>query len=451
MWISMEVAPGNKEVIVLPQEMDININHEGKVIFGKNSCNAFIKRSSELDFIGGDNYDNPMKIIISSKLVNQLMIQPEVVYQIKFEGRKIVIGPVIGLLLGPHDYMYSPEHMKKYSDRFGIYKEIGGLVYAFSERTIDWKNSRIYGLYYNWKNKKWEYGTFPIPAAIYRRDFHSRKETVKKLMEATGGKMFNSWRFGKFYLYKHIKKNKNLLEYLPETEVTEDYRQVKRFIDKVGNVILKPIYLSRGRGICIITKREDGYKITDYRSRQVDELFIENSEKLKDFFIANKDLFDNYLIQRYLELAKVDGAPFDIRVVMQKNVEEEWQCSGIECRVASKKSLITNISRGGYALTLDEALKRSFDVAKEEREKMKEAIYYLCINLCKSLDRLNHHFAEFGIDIALDVEGKPWIIEANVFPSFKGFKNMDYDTYLGIRYTPMLYAAHLAGFKTIHR
>ena len=108
--------------------------------------------------------------------------------------------------------------------------------------------------------------------------------------------------------------------------------------------------------------------------------------------------------------------------------------------------MITNISRGGYALTLDEALNRSFSLEEEKLKKMKDSIYQICLNLCKSLDRLNHHFGEFGIDIALDVNGKPWIIEVNVFPSFKGFKKMDYDTYLGIRYTPMLYAAHLAGF-----
>ncbi|HCW04581.1 MAG TPA: hypothetical protein DGK91_08675 [Clostridium sp.] len=446
MWISFEVAPANKDLMALPEGVDRNLEQVGKVVFGRSSSNVDIRISRELDFKGGENYDNPMKIIISSKLVDKLKIQREVIYQIKVTGKKIVIGPTIGFLLGPHDYLYSPEHMTKYSDRFGIYKKIGGLVYAFSERTIDWKNSTIYGLYYNWNNKKWEYGSFPIPAAIYRRDFHSRRETIERLMEATKGKMFNSWRFGKFYLYKHIKKRKTLVEYLPDTEVTVDYRQVKTFIDRVGHVILKPIYLSRGRGICIISKIEEGFKVSDYRYRDVKEFLLDNDEKLRDFFLENKDFFDSYLTQRYLEMAKVDGAPYDIRVVMQKNSRERWQCSGVECRVAAKKNLITNISRGGYALTLHEALKRSFDVEEKEREKIKEDVYDICFQLCKSLDRLDHHFGEFGIDIALDVQGKPWIIEANVFPSFKGFKKLDYDTYLGIRYTPMLYAAYLAGF-----
>ena len=97
MWISMEVAPGNKEVIVLPQGVDINIEYQRKVVFGRNFSNAYIKLSNELDFVGGDNYDNPMKIIISSKLVDKLKINGSN-YQIKVT-RKIVIGPTIGFLL----------------------------------------------------------------------------------------------------------------------------------------------------------------------------------------------------------------------------------------------------------------------------------------------------------------------------------------------------------------
>jgi glutathione synthase/RimK-type ligase-like ATP-grasp enzyme len=447
MWISIEVVTSNREIIVLPQELAHRLENEVKIEFGRSLTVAAVRLSEELDFIGGEDYDNPLQIIISSNLVEKLKIQPNLIYQMKLSNRRITIGPAIGLLLGTHDYLYSPEHMTKYSDRFGIYREIGGLIYAFSEKAIDWESSTIYGLYYNMSNKKWEYGKFPIPSVIYRRDFHSNKETIKKLMDATKGKMFNSWRFGKFYLYKHVKKNKRLAVHLPSTEVTKDYRQVKRFIDDIKDVILKPIYLSRGRGICIIHKRDEGYRVADYRESEVKEFLLMDDEQLKEFFDENKEFFDKYLIQQHLCLAKIEGAPYDIRVVMQKLRQDQWQCSGIECRVAAQKSLITNISRGGYALTIEEALARSFNIGDEERKKIKDKVDELCLKLCESLDRLDHHFAEFGIDIALDVEGNAWIIEANVFPSFKGFKVMNYDTYLGIRHTPILYAAHLAGFK----
>ncbi|MDR3644638.1 MAG: YheC/YheD family protein, partial [Clostridia bacterium] len=56
------------------------------------------------------------------------------------------------------------------------------------------------------------------------------------------------------------------------------------------------------------------------------------------------------------------------------------------------------------------------------------------------------HFAEFGMDIAVDRQKKLWLIEANVFPSFKGFKKTDRETYLSIRYQPLLYALSLTEF-----
>ena len=130
---------------------------------------------------------------------------------------------------------------------------------------------------------------------------------------------------------------------------------------------------------------------------------------------------------------------------MQKDKNAKWVCSGIECRVANNKSLITNISRGGYALTIWEALKRAFPDNTDIR-LLKKQLDDLCQKLCLYLDETGHHFAEFGVDIAIDKYKRLWIIEVNVFPSFKGFKKMDYQTYLKIRYTPLLYAASLAGF-----
>jgi glutathione synthase/RimK-type ligase-like ATP-grasp enzyme len=62
------------------------------------------------------------------------------------------------------------------------------------------------------------------------------------------------------------------------------------------------------------------------------------------------------------------------------------------------------------------------------------------------MDASGEHFAEFGIDIAIDTNKNLWLIEANVFPSFKGFKKMDRDTYLSIRYMPILYALSLTQF-----
>ncbi|MDP4088592.1 MAG: YheC/YheD family protein [Bacillota bacterium] len=446
MWIKIITEHEEEKIVYLPPENGENQNFEVTVSFGKKSEKAQVKFDMSLEAEGGSNFEEPLIIKLSEKLVSDLRINPSVTYQMKKKGRNLIIGPTIGLLLGPHDYIYSPNHMKKYSDRFGIYEKIGGLIYAFSPKTIDWQNGEVYGLYYDNSKKQWRFGIFPVPSAIYRRDFHSKKSDIRRLINVTNGRMFNSWRFGKFYLYKHVKKHKALAKHVPATELCSSYNQAKKFIDDNRDVILKPIYLSRGRGICIINKENDGYRVFDYRNSGNKEFLLDNDAALKDFFDKNNNLFDKYLIQKHLVLAKIEGAAYDIRLVMQKDKTSRWKCSGIECRVAAQESLITNISRGGYALTLDKALEKSFSTEKFNLEKIKNEIDDLCLKLCESLDSIGHHFAEFGVDIALDESGNSWIIEVNVFPSFKGFKVMDYDTYLAIRHTPILYAAHLAGF-----
>jgi glutathione synthase/RimK-type ligase-like ATP-grasp enzyme len=447
MWVYIDIVEVKDAIIFLPRNMYEEFNDEVKVRFGKKHAFALLMFDKKLQIEGGESFEHPMHIKVSDKLASKLCLQGEITYQIKYRSSRITIGPAIGLLLGGHNYIYSPRHMEKYSDRFGVYGKVGGLVYAFSHKSIDWKNKEVYGLFYNYSKSKWQYGKFPFPSVIYRRDFHTDSDTERRLTEFTKGRMFNSWRFSKFHLYQYVKRNKGLAKYLPETELSKKYEQVLRFIEKHKDVILKPINLSRGRGICIISSTGSGYRIYDYRSKEAKEIELQDSTTLKSFFEANPQFFSDYLIQRYLKLAKVDGAAFDIRVVMQKDTSSDWKCTGIECRVAGKESLLTNISRGGYALTLDEALSKAFPDAESNRERIKTRIHTLCHKLCINLEGIHHHFAELGMDIAADEKGRLWIIEVNVFPSFKGFKVMDYDTYLGIRYTPMLYAAQLAGFS----
>jgi glutathione synthase/RimK-type ligase-like ATP-grasp enzyme len=333
--------------------------------------------------------------------------------------------------------------MMKYSDRFGIYHQVGGLIYAFSPMFINWNNLSAYGLYYNYDTALWEYGCFPLPEVIYRRDFHSDPGLIKRLVKYTGGRLFNSYRFTKYELYDFIKLNSELEKYLPPTEYSLEFDQIKKFITCHNKVILKPIHLSRGRGICIIEKISSKYKVIDFRPRTPIVYELYNDELLENFFGIYQDLFDKYLIQKYIPLAKIGNSPFDVRVVMQKRSDKEWGCTGIECRV-SNNGYLTNISRGGYALPLGEALQQAFTT---NYELLQEQINELCRNCCLHLDTSGEHFAEFGLDIAIDTDKKLWLIEANVFPSFKGFKKMNPDTYLSIRYNPLLYASSLTELR----
>lgn len=441
MWVKIEIIPGDREIITLPQSMLIKDKDHILVNFGKKSSYAEIKY---YDYEGEGSFENPFIIRFSDRLKDRLLICESLVYRVTVSDDGINIGPVIGLLLGIHTHRYNPRHMKKYSDRLGIYNKVGGLIYAFSPKSIDWNNHTAYGLYYNIITKSWKYGCFPLPEVIYRRDFHSDPKQIAKLIEYTGGRLFNSYRFTKYELYDYLSTNKDLRNYLPPTEQLTNFQQIKKFTESYGKIILKPVDLSRGRGIAVIEKMDTVYKITDYRYKNPISTMLYDNDSLENYFMVNHNFFNKYILQKYLSLARIGDELFDVRVVMQKGKDRLWKCSGIECRVSGSSSHLTNISRGGYALTLDESLQRAF---VSGYNSLPQRIHEFCQSFCSYMDMSGEHFAEFGMDIAVDTDKNIWLIEANVFPSFKGFKNMDRQTYLGIRYTPLLYALSLTQFE----
>jgi len=444
MWVKFEVISSDRNVIYLPDSLSGRTDKNVSIKFGGCVCeNASILYTDVIEPSEGHSYQNPVKIMISDKLRKQLLLPETLVYRVRITSTRIYIGPVIGLLLGIHTQQYNPDHMRKYSDRLGIYDKIGGLIFAFSPKSVNWEAHTAFGLYYNIEISEWEFGCFPLPEVIYRRDFHSNPADIKKLFRYTGGRLFNSCRFTKMDLFHYLSFDEELRKFLPPTELSLDFAQVYKFIERYSKVILKPIDLSRGRGICVIEKLDSAYKITDYRNRFPITSFLHGHDSLNNCFDQNQDLFNKYLIQRYLNLARIDNSLFDIRVVMQKIKGKVWVCTGIECRVSSDNSHITNISRGGYALTLQEALMQSF---KNDYATLPDEIVDFCQKFCIKMDKMDQHFAEFGIDIAVDVNKTIWLIEANVFPSFKGIKSMDRKTYRAIRYTPLLYALSLTQF-----
>lgn len=443
MWAKLEMISSDSDIIYLPSSLSEKLNDNVTVKFGGgDAVNVEVKYTDEPEASEVSTFEKPETIRISNSLCKKLHLPTSLVYQIKTEDSCIFIGPVIGLLLGVNTNRYNPIHMRKYSDRMGIYNQIGGLIYAFSPVNVNWKKHEAFGLFYNIATAQWEYGCFPLPEVIYRRDFHSKPEYIKKLTELTGGRLFNSYRFSKTELFDYLSRDEKMEKLLPPTEPTRNIEQVMKFISRYNKVILKPIDLSRGRGMCIIEKIDSYYKVTDYRYKHPVTFDLDSDVTLEQFFNLNPAFFNKYLIQKYLSLAKIGTSIFDIRVVMQKGAEQVWGCTGIECRVTDNSHL-TNISRGGYALTLKDALKKSFE---DDNELIADKIDYYCHKICEQLDKMGHHFGELGIDIAVDEDKRIWLIEANVFPSFKGFKRTDTETYLAIRYTPLKYALSLTKF-----
>ena len=424
--------------IIIPHYLD-EINNSINLEYGSKSIKVY-KNIYNIDDINY-SFNKPIIIYLSGNIIDKLLINIDITYQMNYQNNTISIGPIIGILMGEQHYYYHDKHIHELTESMINYENIGGLYYVFKISGIDYDKEVIYGLYYNNSIKKWLYSILPIPSVIFIRGFQNNK-IINKLKKLTNNKVFNSLRLDKWIMYQKMLKNKVLLNNLPDTIYLDNYKSLKIFINKHKNIILKPSNLSRGRGIYFIDKINDYYLVSgnDYKNKKMNKYNLYN--------FLSKELFfkRNYIAQKKISLATVNKSPFDIRVVMQKNIDNIWNCSGIECRIAGKEDIITNIARGGQALSLDETIKLAFGV-NFNHNKVRDDIIKISMLFCHFADSLNELFAEFGLDIAIDKDGKYWFIEANVRPTFKGFKTLDYNNYLFIISNPIIYAASLAGFR----
>ncbi|MBP3041812.1 YheC/YheD family protein [Bacillaceae bacterium Marseille-Q3522] len=423
--------------LILPTEIQFGVKKE--------HCKVHINEKS-ISTIRYNSYHYPIEIQVSGYLIEKMHIPIDFVYQLEIVENKVILGPTIGLLLGEKNQLYNPNYMEKYSDRLGEYEKFGGLVIAFSSRSVDWNEKIVYGMVYDPVQKHWRYDSAPIPAALYRRNFHQHQERIKHLMDLTNKQLFNSYHFKKSDLYL-LQNEPEIQEHLPITHLLQKVDELIQFTHLHHKIILKPVSLSRGRGIFILEKylhQGEGYILHDYRKKIRVRHLIHDYKALIGMLKSLEILDQDYLFQKYIPLLKVKNRSFDVRVVMQKANISKWICTGIECRVAGENEDLTNIARGGGAMTLEEVILQANLTLSYS--KIHNNILKLFHSFFDFMERKEGHFAEFGIDIALDEEGYPWILEANIFPSFKGFKKMDYDTYLKIRYQPLVYAVHLQGF-----
>lgn len=123
--------------------------------------------------------------------------------------------------------------------------------------------------------------------------------------------------------------------------------------------------------------------------------------------------YRRYLVQKYVPSVARDGRPLDIRVHVQRRADRKWAVTRAYSRLAEAGMPLTNISRGGYQGSLDGALTdRGRPVDELRRE-----VSTLALAVCDLVDTTRPlPLSELGIDLAIDGDGRLWVIEANVFP-----------------------------------
>ncbi|WP_400163439.1 YheC/YheD family protein [Brevibacillus sp. TJ4] len=316
-----------------------------------------------------------------------------------------------------------------------IGKELGLQPVFFHPRHVQKGDNVVQG--YFWNGSRLIPRLVSVPKVIHNRvltgDAKARA-VISRLSRKR--KVFNGLVVrDKRKVHQLLWKNKQLRPYLPySTPYTAE--ALRRFLDQYPIVYIKPTIGSVGIGVARIERHGNEYMFISSKMRRL--LPRKQLLSLVRRWVGPR----RFLLQQGISLARYEDKTFDIRVSVQKNGENEWVVSGMVAKVANKKNKLSNLSRGGKAVPLSVAMKPTF--TEEQQEETIARIETAAIRIAAEYARHFPSLADLGMDMGIDRQGNPYLIEVNVrdqrYSFFKaGEKEMFKQTYR----CPMEYALSL--------
>jgi len=353
---------------------------------------------------------------------------------LKREGETLRIGPSIGIVTtGLRSSSKRPIGGRtSFFDKLLQAQEGKGVFYfIFTPGDVDWNRNKVDAWFlrptksgsYVWR--KFETA---LPDVIYDR-IPSRsaekqehvKEFKQKLAHYDNLPIFNQGFFNKWGVHRLLYPNPEVNEHIPETYPSPSLQTVRSLLRKYRIVYLKPKNGSLGYGIVkIVHQPGTGYEVSYHNgSGNVKRRFYKLDSLYHHVFRSRK--VSNYLAQQGIHLAKYQNRPFDFRVHLHKNQQNEWVVSCMAAKVAGSGSVTTHVRTGGMVIPGEDLLAQLFG---KQKTLMKERISQASIRLASAIEQAKGvELGELGLDIGIDTHGHVWMFEANSKPGRSIFKH----------------------------
>jgi hypothetical protein len=226
----------------------------------------------------------------------------------------------------------------------------------------------------------------------------------------------------KWSQYQLLKLMKKVSLYLPATQIVTPY-SIFQYLTLYQQIILKPCVGQWGQGVIQVTALNDGcFEIHFKRKRTIFQNKNDTLRYLEMNFFSKK----RYLVQQKIQLAQINGNPFDVRIMVQrKDRDSPWWVTGRLIKVASNNFIITNVAKS--VLTIEEGLQNNEAINVDVHHLINE-IDQICLLTATHLGKINEELYSLGYDIGVTENGEAFIIEVNFKPDISMFKLLKDET-----------------------
>ena len=334
---------------------------------------------------------------------------------------RLVIGPIFAVLTDrAHDGENPFGSLTPFYEELARYCRQNHLVfYVFSVEDVE--GNSIVG--YRWEKQRWHQKRCPLPDVVYNRIPTRRRETDEAIQSFFSHcrmraiPYFNERFLSKWEVYLLLQNSDTLAPSLPETVLYRRTSDIEAMIQKHDHLFFKPIHGSLGKRIIQLRNDGDTYAIRCSTATSEKEQTVSTTTLLSALKIISARMTKNeYIIQQGIETVTYDGKPLDFRILCNKDASGKWKITSVVARLSAEQQFVSNLAQGGLILPLKEALAICF--SRDGSHDTKRILMEHSLAYAETVDRETKGiYGEFGIDLAIDNDGKPWLLEINTKPS----------------------------------
>lgn len=327
-------------------------------------------------------------------------------------------------------------------------RNLGIEAFLFTPEDVDHTNARILAIHYDPGRGRWKKAWTDFPDMIFDRCRFQPTERFKQLNEFRSRypqlhylnrPLSNKWR-----IHQLFSQNPLIKHHLPDTKLFKNGSGLLRFIAKHRVVFLKPVNGTGGRGILRISKLDNhSYLIQgrDNERRIITEQTLGTRSLLRKAYAWAGSR--NYLMQQGIDIFLRNGRVHDFRLLIQKNGSGKWEVTGCAGRVGAARSITSNLHGGGRAVEMEKLLRMRFD-RDALIQSIREEAETLSKDIVNQLEEEYGRLCELALDLAVDRDGRVWLIEINPKPGRNIFLQVhDPETYRTAVVRPLEYARWL--------